>query len=177
MSESHIIFIGFKHVGKSAVARKLAKALNKTLIDLDTEVEQAFRKQYHKKLSCRRIMQQRGPEFFRELETATLQNIIDYPSGVIALGGGTPLIASNQLLIKPHVVIHVTAAPDVVYKRIMKKGLPAFFSSQEDPLVTFKRLWQERETIYTSLTPYHVDNTNSLAEAVTQTLAYIHRNS
>ncbi len=169
----HIILIGFKHVGKSTLARKLATRLQRPYIDLDQEMERAFTQQTQKKLSCRQIMQQYGQEFFRQLETTTLRQIIKRAPCILALGGGTPLTADNQQLIKPHVLIHVTGSPDDVYKRIMRKGLPAFFSAQEDPRVTFDRLWREREKIYTELTPHCVNNTESLLDAVEQTLLYL----
>ena len=42
---NHIILIGFKHVGKTLIGRRLAKDLNKKFIDLDKEVEKLYEKQ------------------------------------------------------------------------------------------------------------------------------------
>jgi shikimate kinase len=111
-----------------------------------------------KKYNCREIMQHYGTDFFKALETATLKELIARPPSVIALGGGTPLQRENQALIAPYCLIHLTAKPDIVFQRIMKNGLPAFFPSDIDPRMTFDQLWEERDKVYRHLTTLCVEN-------------------
>lgn len=167
---NHIIIIGFKSVGKSVIGRALASKLHKNFIDLDVQIEQLYKQNYHQHLTCRQIMKKHGQDFFRELEhQALLQNITSAPA-VISLGGGAPLKQENQELMKTHMIIHVIAPRGTVFERIMMHGRPAYFSEHEDPLVTFNRLWDEREIIYKKLATFSIENKGSIEQAVDQIL-------
>jgi len=162
----HVILIGFKHVGKSAIGKELASRLHKPFVDLDQQIETVFENLYHKKLACRQIMQRHGHIFFRELERLCLKQTMDLHPSIISLGGGTPIEDENQILLKQHTLIHITAPRGVVFERIMLQGRPAYFSKDEDPFLSFNHLWNEREKIYLKLTTLSVDNNNSIEFAV-----------
>lgn len=170
--KKHIILIGFKHVGKSTVGMALAEKLQLPFIDLDQQIEKNYQDQSQQKLSCREIFNRDGESFFRECETQVLRQIIDHPTMIVALGGGTPLREENQRLIKPHWLIHITVSPQTAYARIMAHGKPAFFPAKQDPLEFFQQLWLQREKIYADLANFTVDNTQN----VTQTLSIILKN-
>jgi len=169
-SDKHIILIGFKHVGKSVIGKEIAMRLHKEHVDLDTQMERRYAKTRGEALTCRQIMQREGQALFRELEHEALQEVIAFPAAVISVGGGTPLDERNQTLMKAHRIVHVLAPRGVVFERIMVNGRPAFFSTEEDPYVSFKRLWREREKIYTRLTSISVYNNGSIELAADQLL-------
>ncbi len=162
----HIILIGFKHVGKSAIAEALSGKIQKEFIDLDRRIEGIYAQKYGTKLTCREIVETKGEAFFRALEQAQLEELIKAPSCVIATGGGTPMQVENCALMAPHCIVHITAEPKQVFERIMQNGRPAFFSSHEDPWITFQRLWQERDIIYKRIATFSVENNRSIAAAV-----------
>jgi shikimate kinase len=166
----HIILMGFKHVGKSIVGKELARQLHKTFLDVDQALELEYEKKFQEKLSCRQIVQKHGQPFFGDLENQSLQELILLTSAIISLGGATPLSEKNQLLIKPHLLVWVTAPRDVVFARIMATGRPAFFPPEEDPLTVFNRLWEQREKVYRSLADFSIHNDSSLECAVAQIL-------
>lgn len=168
--DRHIILIGFKSVGKSAIGKELAAKLHKSFIDLDQKMEYLFEKQMHNKLSCRQIMLQHGQEYFRKLENNALQDIINVKPSIISLGGGTPLNEENQKLIQGNVIVHIVAPQSITFERIMMKGRPAFFSPDENPLETFNRLWDERKKIYEKLAILTVENSGSIKQSVDQIL-------
>ena len=172
-ASQHIIFIGFKHVGKTCIGKKLAQTLKKDFIDLDQKVEDSFEISHQKKLTCRQIMELYGLHFFRELETEVLKTILSAKSSVISLGGGTVLSETNQQLIHPHKLIHVLAQRGVVFEQIMVGGRPAFFDPNEDPYDSFTRLWNERMTVYKRLTPLFIENHGSIEGAVKQALTHL----
>lgn len=171
---AHIILFGFKHVGKSIIGEQLARQLHRHFLDIDVIIEQLFEKRFGKKLACREIMQQFGSHIFNDLEHQALVQILHEPPAVIALGGGTALSAANQKLLHPHSLIHLTAPPHVVFNRIMHSGIPAFFPANQDPLVAFYQLWQQRQHVYQRLTPITIYNTNSVQHAVDHILSYLH---
>lgn len=162
-----IVFIGFKHVGKSLIARKVAEQLQVDFIDLDQIIENRMGS------SCRDIMQAQGQTYFRNLEKNILAEILQSKPPLLSLGGGTPMDVDNQALIKEQIVIHIKADRDVVFERIMKTGQPVFFSNEKNPQDSFNQLWDEREKIYLNLASFSVDNSGSVESAVEQVLHYL----
>lgn len=171
ISDAHLILIGFKYVGKTSIGKQLANVLGKKFIDLDREVEKLYEKNMSKSCTCRQIMQAHGEAYYRELESAALQAVVNLPPCVISLGGGASLSACNQDLIKPHVLLHVVASRGIVFERIMVDGRPAFFALDEDPYDAFTRLWEERNAIYTTLTHHILDNSGSVEQAVSEAMS------
>lgn len=164
----HIILLGFKHAGKSTVGKALAAKLRWQFFDLDHQIEKNYHQQFSQSLSCREIFHQHGEIFFRDYETRALRQTVNLPAAIIALGGGTPLREENQQLIKPYWLVHITAAPAVVFKRLMTHGKPAFFPAEEDPTEFFQRLWAQRNLVYTQLAHFTVDNSHSVDQTVTR---------
>ena len=163
----HIILIGFKSVGKSAIGKELAKEIGKNFVDLDDEVQKAYALANSENLNCRQIMLKIGQEKFRQLEREVLEKVLQSSGqSVISLGGGTPTLEYNRKLISPHAVIQITAPKNIVYERIMVNGRPAFFSPDEHPLDSFNRIWEERSKIYDGLTKIKIENAGSLDDSV-----------
>lgn len=173
VENKHIILIGFKHVGKTVIGKQLATSLQKDFIDLDKEIENRYEKQHAQALTCREIMKLQGESYYRNQEQEVLQEILQLPSAVIALGGGTLMDASNQEKVASHLLLHVVAPRGIVFERIMVAGRPAFFDPNEDPYASFSRLWDKRCTIYTKLTSCIVDNNASIEQAVCQAMGYL----
>jgi shikimate kinase len=165
--------MGFKHVGKSIIGRKLAVKLNKPFLDLDQHIEFLFSKRFHQRYSCRKIAQIYGEPFFRDLENKALRDIIDSKPAIISLGGGAPLYENNQNLLKSHVLIHLIAPKEIVFERIMRKGLPSFFPSEADPWQYFNELWGGREKIYQKLANITINNDGSLDLTIEQIINQI----
>lgn len=165
---NHIVLIGFKHVGKSVIGIQLAKTLHMPFVDLDKEIELIFKTNYKKNYTTHQIMKKKGVDFFRHLETDALFKLISsisHPS-VISLGGGTPLSAENQRLIKSCLLVHINAPPGIIFERILMSGRPAFFNPNEDMVESFERLWNEREKIYKKIEDFAIENDGSIADAV-----------
>ena len=170
----HLIFIGFKNVGKTCVARAAAQELNLPFVDSDRKIEEKFAAQNGADLSCREIMKQHGSDVFRFLEKQVLAEILKSPEKIVlSVGGGAPLAPANQVLLKEHEVVLVTAHKGCVYERIMLNGLPAFFPPAADPYQSFQQIWNERRPIYEQLAKFTVDNSGTVDETVQQLLKII----
>ena len=167
MLMKHIILIGFKNVGKSVVAQSLARTLNCRHLDLDDKIEEIYQKKNNDNLSCRQIMLKHGEVFFRDSESQALTAILsEKEQRVIAVGGGTPLREENKKIMTGHLIIHVSAQRNVVYERIMLNGRPAFFPENDEPIVSFLRLWEEREKVFQSMANCTVYNNGPLKQVV-----------
>jgi shikimate kinase len=164
---THIILIGFKHVGKSVLGKQLAAELERPYRDLDEVIEHMHQRRNGVRQSCREIMNERGEEYFRQLEHEALAQVLnELPPAIIAVGGGTPLSPENQKLLRGHQLIHVTASKSRVYERIMVNGRPAFFPKGRNSYLAFNELWQERDMIYRQISKVTIDNSRSLDTTV-----------
>ncbi|MFZ2189160.1 MAG: shikimate kinase [Candidatus Magasanikiibacteriota bacterium] len=166
----HIILIGFKHVGKSAIGQKLADELECSHVDLDNLIEQKHCHDTNQSLNCRQIMNELGAEHFRSLEKQVLENLLlqEKNEKIISVGGGTPLDEENRRLISEHRVVHVVAPRGIVFERIMVNGKPAFFPDNGDDFETFLNIWEERIPVFESIAETTIENDGSIQNAVDQ---------
>lgn len=172
--QRHLVLIGFKHVGKSIIGRKLAARLRLVFADVDRALERLYYQETRQHLSCRLIMQKHGRAYFQTLEHQALQQVLTIPApAVISVGGGTPLYEPNRCLLEPHRIILIEAEPDQVFERIMAKGVPPFFKEGQDPKTSFLELWQERRRVYVELAEIYIKNDATIDKAVQTVLKAI----
>lgn len=89
-----ITLTGFMGAGKSTIGKRLAGALDWKYVDLDKEIEKRTGK------NVRQWFLQ-GEEAFRDAESATLEEMLQYGGDlVLALGGGAILREENRRMIK-----------------------------------------------------------------------------
>jgi shikimate kinase len=90
----HIVLTGFMGAGKSTVGRLVAARLGWTFLDLDDHLEARAG------LSVPEIFALHGEAHFRRLESSALASALGQPRTVLALGGGTPEVLTNRLLLE-----------------------------------------------------------------------------
>ena len=79
-----VYLCGFMGCGKSTIGRLLAKKLGREFVDLDDYIVQ------REGMSIPQIFEQRGENYFREVEAVALSEL-SAAAGVVATGGGTLL--------------------------------------------------------------------------------------
>lgn len=82
IKEKTLVFIGFMGVGKTTVAKLVAKKLYRDFIDIDQEIEKEF------DMPTTDIFQLIGEDKFREKEKDYVLHFCKQPLKVISLGGG-----------------------------------------------------------------------------------------
>jgi shikimate kinase len=89
-----IVLTGFMGAGKSTIGRLLARQLQWEFLDLDAHLET--------RTGCTipALFEQHGEPHFRRLESSALASALRHTTTVIALGGGTPEILTNRLLLE-----------------------------------------------------------------------------
>ena len=137
-----IVIIGFMACGKTEVARVVANELNLKMVDLDEEITSVERR------SPAELIREEGENTFRNIETASLQRVLERnKSSVIALGGGAWIQPANrQLLAASNATIVWLDTPfEICWRRIES-------SSEDRPLGTTKEqaseLFKQRYPIY-----------------------------
>ena len=130
----------------------LAKALNKTYVDLDEWIEQ------HAGMPIPDIFAREGEAAFRRYEADALSEVSKQSGQVIACGGGVVKTPGNTRLLRQN-------GPVLWVRRPVE-----FLAMGGRPLSTgreaLRRMEAEREPAYRSAADGVVDNTSTLANAV-----------
>ena len=112
---SNIILIGFMGCGKSSIGRFMSEKYQYTLIDTDSYIEE------QQNVTISEIFRGKGEEYFRQLETDCLRELIKHSSDntIIAVGGGLPMREENRnLLRKLGKVVYLRAQIDTLENRL-----------------------------------------------------------
>lgn len=141
----NIILIGFMGCGKSSVGKKLADRLCYCFCDTDRVIER------DNKRSISEIFETEGEEYFRELETKTVKQLIDSVNNcIISVGGGLPIKDGNsELLKKLGTVIYLKLTKDTIIQRLeYDKTRPLLAGNDREEKI--EKLLLYREPIYLS---------------------------
>jgi|TARA_B100000787_G_scaffold164046_1_gene146325 shikimate kinase len=81
-SKKNLVFLGMMGSGKSSVGSLISKKLNLRFIDIDNLIEDEVG------IKISRIFNEKGEEYFRNLEEKITLKILKLNNNVISLGGG-----------------------------------------------------------------------------------------
>lgn len=134
--------VGFMGVGKSALGRRVARALKYTFIDSDNAIE---------KKEGRRIpdiFAAEGEAYFRKLERAFIDGGHPHEGSVISCGGGLVIEPGMSDLLKAKgVVICLFASVESIIERTQRNSNRPLLQV-EDPEKRIRELLSKREPIY-----------------------------
>ena len=109
----NIVLIGYRGTGKSAVGRRLAARLGRTLLSTDAEIV----RRAHRTIP--EIVAQDGWEYFRDLESTICRELAARDQLVIDTGGGAILRMQNVEALKENgTLFWLTASVETIVKRI-----------------------------------------------------------
>lgn len=142
---NHVILIGFMGCGKSSVGKMLARELSVPFVDTDAWIEE----QNGRKISD--IFRESGEEYFRELETRALEQLLeDEGRKVIAVGGGLPMRPVNrEYLKKLGTTVYLPAQPETLVARLQGDDTRPLLQGGE-LRQKILQLMSDREDIYQS---------------------------
>lgn len=130
----NISLIGMMGSGKTCIGELLAKLLNMSFVDTDEQIIKT------EKTSINQIFAQKGETYFREMETATLKNVLNFNNQIISTGGGIIKSDENLSLLKEKsVVFYLKASPDILFERIK--------NNKERPLLNVENMKDKIKTI------------------------------
>ena len=109
----NIFLIGFMGVGKSTIAKLLAKELQAELVEMDETIEAEAG------MSINEIFEKFGEQHFRDLETALIERVSKKGGVVVSCGGGAVLRPENVEMMKQSgKIIFLSATPETIYERV-----------------------------------------------------------
>ena len=161
----NVVLIGFMGTGKTVVARRLSKLLNKKFIDTDLEIERVTG------MTANQIVKKYGSVRFHSEESLALKRILNSNNLIISTGYDIVQNKENLDLIKKNgKVVCLTATPEKVKERIEKRDHRPLMKSDKS-LEKVKEMLNENEKYY-SEAEVIVDTTNL---SVDEVVNYIYR--
>ena len=112
MSGPLIVLVGPMGVGKSTVGEILADRLGTTYRDTDADIETLAGKPIPE------IFYDEGEDHFRGLERQAVAAAVAGHTGVLSLGGGAVLDASNRALLAGHTVVYLSMDVEEAVRRV-----------------------------------------------------------
>ncbi|MHB8511337.1 MAG: shikimate kinase [Actinomycetota bacterium] len=141
-----IVLVGFMGSGKSAVARELGPKLQRSVVDLDADVERKAG------MKISEIFETHGEESFRKIESEELAKAIAKGDVIIACGGGVVLARQNREALCESTVIYLRAKPETLVARVGDTNHRPLFKAH-----AINELLEEREHLYAEVADVIVD--------------------
>ncbi|MGA3208928.1 MAG: shikimate kinase [Syntrophales bacterium] len=168
----HIVLIGYRGTGKSAVGRRLADKLRMPFYDTDELVERAAG------MSIRDMVAEEGWVYFRKRESEVIRKLALLQRGVVATGGGAVLDQGNCDILKKYgLLIWLTAEVMTMVERMRddatsKERRPSFL--HDDTFRETEDVLKERLPVYRWLADFSLDtkgkNIDEIVNAVCEFL-------
>ena len=131
---SLIFLVGFMGVGKTTIAKKLAKKLNYDWIDTDQRIADI------EGVSITELFASKGENYFREVEKELLFSIRDKSNLVIATGGGLPCFNDSMTLMNEvGITIYLERSPKELFQRLRNatKDRPLLQQKNDEELLHY----------------------------------------
>ena len=152
---SNLIFlVGLMGCGKTTIGQLLAEKLHYEFVDTDDLIVQNYQQDINT------IFHEKGEKFFRNLETTTLQNVINNTKNikniknngkkyVISTGGGIVLKDENRQLLKQFGYnIYLQTDTNILVQRLMTETQRPLLKNKENLAENLQNLYNQRNKFY-----------------------------
>ena len=148
--KKNVVLLGMMGVGKSTLARIVAKKQNLKFIDTDSNIEKNF------SMKISEIFKKKGEDFFRIEEEKVVLESLKKSKSVIALGGGAFINkVIRDAVLKNSISFWLDINLDIINKRIKwNKKRPLAIGKNTN--VKIRKLYDQRKSIY-KLANYKID--------------------
>lgn len=130
----NISLIGMMGCGKTTIGKLIAKDLSFSFVDTDSLIVEKENR------SINEIFENSGEEYFREIETSILKEVLNNQNQIISTGGGIIKKDENiKLLKEKSIVIYIEADVQTLYKRVK--------NNNERPLLNVDNIQEKITTL------------------------------
>jgi shikimate kinase len=148
LTKKPLLITGMKHCGKTTVGKLAADALTAGFVDIDSLIEELYRDKNGVDLTCREIYR-KGSQIFQAFEMEAAEKLLTFPHHLVAAAGGG-LCENEQaaaILKNRFLWIYLSEEANILYKRIISRGIPAFLPV-DDAYNGFLKIYKKRSSIY-----------------------------
>jgi shikimate kinase len=165
LRRGNLFLVGMMGSGKSTIGRQLARALKKSFIDADTELERRTG------VSIATIFEIEGEAGFRDREETMLAELCAQESIVLATGGGAVLRPANRCILRANgYVVYLHASVDTLSERTQSsRHRPLLLTA--DPRATLTALYLERDPLYREIADAVIDSDHTRTPDVLSLIA------
>ena len=149
----NIALIGMPSCGKTTIAKKLSKMLNKELFDSDTLIENKVG------LEIKDYIKNNGEAKFREVEKEVIEEVSKHNNSIISTGGGVILNKINMTNLKQNSIV-------VFVDRALELLTPTKSRPLTSNYSDLKKKYDERIDLYRGYSDVIVDNNGLLDNTV-----------
>tara|TARA_B100000902_G_C27134419_1_gene825310 strand:- start:299 stop:820 length:522 start_codon:yes stop_codon:yes gene_type:complete len=165
--KERICLIGMPGSGKSTIGKQLSKKLKYAFFDIDEEIEK------QEKIKIKDIFSIKGEDYFRTVETAIFNEIINKRRIVISTGGG--LIIKNLDKLKISFNIYLYCDVNILTQRASRNNLRPLLN--EDTSSQMKNLFNERKEIYNMAADITINATINQKNTISEILKEINNDN
>jgi shikimate kinase len=158
-----VFLVGMPGSGKSTIGKALAKALNRSFIDLDQAIEERCG------VTIPVIFEIEGEQGFRKRESQVLEEVTAGPANsVVATGGGAILAEQNRHIIGQRgVVIYLKASIEELLRRTTRDRNRPLLAG-DDPKARLQTLYEQRSPLYDSMADFVLETSSAGVSAAVQ---------
>lgn len=167
----NIALIGMMGSGKSTIGKKLSLILpTYNFIDTDELIV------LNQNMSINDIFAQKGEEYFRNIETSILNEVLNKENQIISTGGGIILKEENRSILKQNsIVIYLQASSNTLFERV-KNNKERPLLNVEDMKSKIENLLQQRKELYKNSSTYIINTEEKNIENILKEIEGIIRN-
>ena len=163
----NIVLTGYRGTGKSAVARLLAKKLGWQSLSLDAMIAQQEGR------TIPQIVDDRGWEYFRDVEAALIAEAAARDQVILDTGGGAILRGQNvQALRKNGLVFWLKASPETIAARIKDSAARPALMPGRTFLEEIDEVLRERIPLYHAAADFEIDTDGKTLEKIAEDILY-----
>ncbi len=163
------ILIGFMGTGKTSVGKLLSSKLNTKFIDMDNEIEKREQK------TISNIFKDCGEDYFRQLESNLLKELLKEDNIVISTGGGIITKQENiEILKEEKRVIFLDASVEKIQKNVSKEiDTRPLLKESKNIYETINNLLEKRLYQYNNISDIKISiNDKNINEVVSEILVH-----
>lgn len=157
----NLILIGYRGTGKSTVAKILSERFQARLISTDEVIITKTG------MSVPEIVESKGWDYFRELESGVIKEISNEDDCIIDAGGGVVLKNENiKNLKKNSKIVLLKTEPKIIAERIKDDTQRPSLTEEKSFIDEINEVLKERKPLYEKAADFSVDTSNLTPEEV-----------
>jgi XRE family aerobic/anaerobic benzoate catabolism transcriptional regulator len=160
-----IALIGLRGAGKTTIGKRLAKALERSFLELDQMIEEKAG------LRLDEVFELHGEAYYRRLEREVLKRFLSTgKEAVVASGGGLVTDRVTYDMLKQRTLtVWLKARPEDYLARVAAQGDRRPMAGRAEPLAELRELLKERETLYAEA-EVTIDTSEKTPEEITRNI-------